>query len=229
MINRLTSGAPAEVCGDFWRRALTIAVASARLASRGKETPRDEAYVAGLLADVGVLVLMQVETEAYGALYRRYVHGTDLVEAEQREFGLTHPEVGERLLSRWRLPPSITEAVARHHASACGAEPVVRLVQAGDYMAHALWVPNSPRLGDIQAFLRREFAIHLDEFITFAVECQRDVQAQAELFRVNPRGMVDSSALRARAERQFREEALEIAIDWESTTSALEQNVPSDR
>jgi hypothetical protein len=203
-----------------------MAVAAVRLAARRKEIPRDEAYAAGLLADVGVLVLLQVETEAYGALYRRYIHGPELVEAEQREFGLTHAEVGCRLLSLWRLPDSITGPVARHHDRPSGSDPLDLIVQAGDQMAHALWVPNSPRLGEIQTFFRREFEINLDEFITLAVECQRDVQSQADVFRVNTRGMVDCAVLKARAQKQFHEEALEIALDWESTASALQQGIP---
>jgi hypothetical protein len=96
-------------------------------------------------------------------------------------------------------------------------------------MANALWVPNSPRLGEIQAFYRRELEIFLDEFITLAVECQRDVQSQADVFHVNTRGMVDCSLLKARAQQQFQHEALEIALDWESTASALEQSFPTGR
>jgi hypothetical protein len=84
-------------------------------------------------------------------------------------------------------------------------------------------------LGEIQTFLRRELGVNLDEFISLAVDCQRDVHSQAETFRVNPRGMVDCAALKVRAEKQFREEALEIALDWESAASALEQSIPNSR
>jgi HD-like signal output (HDOD) protein len=226
LVCRLTKGAPAEACSDYWRRALTMAATASRLAAHEERLARDEAYAAGLLADLGVLVLMQVETERYARLYKQQLHGPELIEAESKEFGVTHPELGERLLCRWNLPPAITNAVARHHA-APSSEPISRLVYAGNQLADALWTPQTPRLAVIQKFFRREFRLDLDGFIDLAIECKTDIQSQAEIFRVDLHGSIDCEALRAHAQRQYKAEALEISLDCDSTTSVLEQALGS--
>lgn len=227
LVARLTTGAPAEICNDYWRRALTMAAAASKLAPR-REMPRDEAYAAGLIADVGVLVILQVETSRYTNTYRKHVHGPRLLEAEADEFGFSHPEVGARLLSRWKLPDSMIEAAGQHHEPPARGNPALLLVQAGDRLADALWTPRSPHLPQTRQFFRQELELDLDGLITLANDCQRDVQAQAEVFGVRlPKG-VDCESLQTRAQQLFRSEAVEIALDWESTTSALAQGVGTD-
>jgi HD-like signal output (HDOD) protein len=225
LVSRLTKGAPAAVCADYWRRALTIAAGAARLGAADRTARRDEAYSAGLLADLGVLVLTQVETARYAPLYQQHVHGPELVAAEEEKFGAGHPQVGERLLRRWNLPEAITDAVAQHHDAHHEPDSLCRLVYAGDLLADALWTPQTPRIGEIQKFFRAEFEIDLDGFIALAVECKRDILAQAEIFCVDLQGSIDCDAIRAHALRQYKAEALEVALDWDSTTSVLEQDL----
>jgi HD-like signal output (HDOD) protein len=223
LVDRLTKGAPAEVCSDYWRRALTMAATASRLASRCDGVARDEAYAAGLVADLGVLVFTQAETTRYARLYLQHPHGPELVAAETKEFGAAHPELGARLLGRWSLPESITEAVGGHHDNDPGDEPISRLVFAGDQLADALWNPQTPRLAAIRQFFRREFQLDLDGFIALAVDCKRDILSQAEIFCVDLQGSIDCEALQAHAQRQYKAEALEVSMDWDSTASVLQQ------
>ncbi len=219
LVDRLTQGAPAEVCGDFWRRALTMAVAASRLCAAQEEVPPDEVYSAGLLADLGVLVFAQADTDRYIPLYAQRGHQRGLVEAEQRHFGFDHGALGARLLCQWNLPESLTHAVA-HHYDACAAGGLLdRAVVAGDMMADVLWTPKTPRLPVARRFLESQFDLDLDAFISLASACQGDVTNSAELFEVELAGGIDCRTLRLQALRRHRAAAMETALDFDSLTA----------
>lgn len=101
----------------FWRRALTTGSVACRLADTVAPQIRDASFVAGTLADVGVLVLGRALPDRYRALGARYA-GDDpdaWVEAENLTMGLTHADVTAAVLDEWKLPPLIVEGVRHHH------------------------------------------------------------------------------------------------------------------
>jgi HD-like signal output (HDOD) protein len=100
----------------YWRRSLTTAVLSARLIDALAPELREEAFVAGLLADIGVVILGDAMPEQYGPIAEQYRPGgqMDLAAAEQATISATHAEVSGLVLEHWRLPENICEAVQWH-------------------------------------------------------------------------------------------------------------------
>jgi HD-like signal output (HDOD) protein/ActR/RegA family two-component response regulator len=97
------------------RRSLSIARAAASMA----KLPEDAsvAYMAGLLCDVGQLVLVGTAPERlYVTQAEALQAGIPAHAAEHATFGATHAELGAYLLGLWGLPFQIVEAVANHHA-----------------------------------------------------------------------------------------------------------------
>ena len=117
LLKQLAKDTPALVYQDFWRRSLTMASVGSRLATRQRRTTSGEAYSAGLLADIGMLLLAQVETRGYVKLYEQVGHSHCCCESERERYGFHHGQLGARLLHRWNLPLPLTEAV-------CGAPHV---------------------------------------------------------------------------------------------------------
>ena len=116
----LTKGTPASLLDSYARRAVLVASAASRLARLARLTSSvapDEAYTAGLLADVGVLIFAQYQPKIYLPAYESCLHGGELVAAERDLFDLAHPELGARFLGRWGLPAAVVAAVAEHHAT----------------------------------------------------------------------------------------------------------------
>jgi len=103
----------------FWRRSLRTAVAAraiARTASSSGFYFEDEAYMAGLLHDLGLLVLDQYFPDVYERLHVALGAGdAGNADVERDELGIDHGEIGGRLLERWDIPQLLVESVMWHN------------------------------------------------------------------------------------------------------------------
>ncbi len=91
------------------------AAAACKALAGGRATP-DDAWLAGLLHDIGYWIMVQECPKALAsALKLSRAEGVSLVDCERRIIGATHAEIGAYLLGLWGLPYSIVEAVALHH------------------------------------------------------------------------------------------------------------------
>ncbi len=95
-----------------------LAAAACKAVAGGRASP-DDAWLAGLLHDIGYWILVQeCPDELEEALELARDRHLPLVECERLTTGATHAEIGAYLLGLWGLPYSIVEAVALHHAPA---------------------------------------------------------------------------------------------------------------
>lgn len=99
----------------FWRHSLEVAIAS-RLVADAIRYPRpEEAFVSGLLHDLGLLVLEKSFEDKFATVWKQAPSGEELVELEENTWGTNHARVGQFLLEQWKIPASICEAVGQHH------------------------------------------------------------------------------------------------------------------
>ncbi|MEX0140220.1 hypothetical protein D3C87_987590 [compost metagenome] len=100
----------------FWRHSLATAVAARLLAPHLRVNP-ETAFTAGLLHDLGTLVLV-TRFPAEHALVRSYrqAHDCQMADAELAVIGIDHAQVGSALAAYWKFPEAIQQAVADHHA-----------------------------------------------------------------------------------------------------------------
>lgn len=101
-----------------WKHSMATGLIAQKI-SRMQKADRafvDEAYVAGMLHDIGKVMLAASLPDQYeGAVNLAAEQKLTLVEAERETFGVTHAQVGAYLLGLWGLPITIVEAVAFHH------------------------------------------------------------------------------------------------------------------
>lgn len=103
-------------CGrKMWEHSIRCAVGSQLLAKSLGEEQVDEAFVMGLLHDVGRTVLEIYNKDAVNEVNRLISLGADNLVAERMMFGFTHTEIGGELVKKWKLPVLIEEAVKFHH------------------------------------------------------------------------------------------------------------------
>ncbi|MEG2961623.1 MAG: HDOD domain-containing protein [Janthinobacterium sp.] len=100
----------------FWRHSLATAIAARLLAPHLGVNP-ETAFTAGLLHDLGTLVLV-TRFPAEHALVRSYrqAHDCQMADAELAVIGIDHAQVGSALAAYWKFPATIQQAVADHHA-----------------------------------------------------------------------------------------------------------------
>lgn len=101
---------------SFWRHSLVVAYSCRALARQIGLREEDTAYCAGLLHDIGKIVLESCGTIAYSEMCDQIgAPPRDPVEQETRLLGLSHDALGGYFCHRWGFPDAITLAVAYHH------------------------------------------------------------------------------------------------------------------
>jgi len=105
------------VRGGLYHHATGTGLVAERLARLTEAAKPGQAYTAGLLHDIGKVVLDQFVAGAAPLFYRRLIEEktSDFTRAEQAVFGTTHTEVGHRLAQRWSFPGSLAAAIRWHH------------------------------------------------------------------------------------------------------------------
>jgi putative nucleotidyltransferase with HDIG domain len=100
----------------FWQHSIGCAVGGKVLAKYIGYPEKEELFVAGLLHDIGKVVLDHFFHEEFKQIIKS-VQEKDILmlEAEKEVLGFTHTEVGQMLAERWDLPLKLVEPIANHH------------------------------------------------------------------------------------------------------------------
>jgi putative nucleotidyltransferase with HDIG domain len=131
---------------QFWRHSLATGLAARLVATSQREASLERFFVAGILHDVGRLVMyIRVPELCLELLERCRNSGELLHRAEMDLFGYDHAEVGGALLRRWKIPARVAEPVERHHSSHRAAQypREASMLHFADIVAHALQIGNS--------------------------------------------------------------------------------------
>lgn len=123
---------------NFWNHSISTAAAAYVLAKHTGYRDPEEAFIAGLLHDLGQLVLILAVPEEFKEVLA--LGPRDMLENEQKIIGLTHNKVGQQLLKHWKLPKPLCDAVRFHHNAKIytGKEdPLVSLVALADTVSCA--------------------------------------------------------------------------------------------
>ena len=107
----------------FWKNSLTTAVIARDIAKQMDYAHVEEAYLAGLLHNVGRLALLATAPKEYAVNFMAR-DDEDLCAVEQRTLQITHSEAGAWLIERWHLDSFLADSVLYHH------EPIARLESA---------------------------------------------------------------------------------------------------
>ena len=110
----------------YWKRSIYAATAAKVIAAKINLVQQEEAFLAALLADIGMLVLDQVIGEKYGEIHARAASHEELVEIERAELQMTHAEIGGILADQWKLPPLLNAPIKFHHDAGAITDPALK-------------------------------------------------------------------------------------------------------
>lgn len=192
-VMKIFQGIPRELTDmeSFWCHSVSCGLVARILATYKREPNVERFFVAGVLHDIGRLIMYtRLPKESAGLLELSRKTGRLPHELEDEVMGVEHAAVGSDLLKSWRLPDSLREMVRFHHkpVSASRFPGETSIVHVADIIAHAMelgssGVPGVPAL-DTAAWDRLEVSPGILADLTKQVDIQ---YAEAvKLIGVNP-------------------------------------------
>ncbi len=222
LVDTLTQGAPRELYDDYWKRSITSATVAFKLAGINKKCDPHDAYTAGLLADLGILLFAHAASKDYCSIYHlAKKNGTCLVSAEREHFSFDHAMLGWKLLADWGFPETILDAVLRHHDRTCSDSPLACAARGGDLMTDVIWTLPSGRVADAMSWLDHNFGVDIDQFTDLALNIRDEIQTEAEVFGVSIAATQDVGALRQNLTEQFETVAMETGQDLDELKAKI--------
>jgi len=119
-VSRTFEGLPNELVSmdNFWKHSLYCALVARILAHRLRKTDPEALFTAGLLHDIGELVIFnRLPKQAKEVLLQVLDSGDEIpvYVAERQTMGFDHAQVGGELARQWNLPPLLQDCIAHHH------------------------------------------------------------------------------------------------------------------
>ncbi len=99
--------------GDLWQHSIAVAGAAREISKNKGSELSEEAYTAGLLADIGKLAFESLLRDV--DLSAPQWQGKSFTDLEENFFGIDHSVLGAELARRWNLPPRLLDAIEHHH------------------------------------------------------------------------------------------------------------------
>jgi putative nucleotidyltransferase with HDIG domain len=184
----LRSQGQAHMLQGFWDHALATAITARLLGCRSGYASGEEAFVAGLVHDIGKLVLASCDPELYARILSEANSSAGLRAREKEAFGLSHALAGKKLAKRWILPPVLVEVIGDHHArervAAGNHLPLLLQIVIGANRFSPLVLEATDGRGALQAarYLQGMFGLNPQEVARLHQDLLREYQELAQFF-----------------------------------------------
>ncbi|MGA3068089.1 MAG: GGDEF domain-containing protein [Tepidisphaeraceae bacterium] len=209
----------------FWRQSLFSAVAARTVAKTVEAKEPEEAFLAGLLSDIGTLAMHR----ALGADYDELLSASEgdqvkLVKLSRERFDLDHAQVGGALAEQWKFPAGLVEPIRQHHAlTQISREPanLIEIVFVGVLCAQVFSAKRPGLLKKAKQELNCRF--NLDDAAVKQILAEVDVQSNelADLFEV----AVGPGRTFQDIEQEARQVLEEISLQSQLQTHRVQQQM----
>jgi putative nucleotidyltransferase with HDIG domain len=178
---------------ELWKHALACAVSTEMLAERSYPQLKSEAFVAGLLHDIGYVVLQTYLPAEFEKIQReRKKSDSGSMEVEQELLNLDHTLVGKWLAQRWNLPQDLVDVIWLHHhpyeslASLGVNKELICLVMLADHLVHETLAdrPGYYHLNTRYQGLLRALSLSMEEIEAVKAQMGKRFAERAEIFQL---------------------------------------------
>jgi len=174
----------------FWKRSIYSAVAARLIARKIDLLQQEEAFLAGLLADIGILCLHRVVGNEYDELYAKSAGDHQaLIELTRAQFDVDHVAVGGMLAEHWQLPPVLTEPIA-FRTDPAQADPqlktLVEVVHAALIVGNVFASDNPAcHILSVRKEMSERFKFSPPDIEAILIEIGTSTREAAKLFELN--------------------------------------------
>ena len=190
---------------DYWRRSILCALAARELCQGPLIGLREEAFLAGLLQDIGMLALAQSLGPQYGKILEAAKGDHQrLIALEREAFGGDHAQIGAWLLERWRVPTVLARVVLASHG---GPEESPEAAEQEQMLAALVSLSGhfaDQCMGDPEQCATRLFA---------AVAANPDLAASIDIQAVNSRLLEQAPHIAPLFDVRLDASQMELALD----------------
>jgi HD-like signal output (HDOD) protein len=213
----LYAGVSAEVLRWYWRRTLTKAVSARQLCQTLWRKPGDDAFLIGLLQDLGMLLLIQSVGSAYQDFVQRVRSmGKDLIGLERQVMGFDHTALTARLLKHWRLPEAIVQWISweeiDQRLQASGGQPPVlaQVIHLAEGLARVLADRQPESLNEVLRAGAQYRGLTHSQLEQIVADLESKVAQLAEVLHLDLPPTEDYRAILLEAHRRLSEAAAEV-------------------
>ncbi len=143
---------------ELWKHSIAVATAARLLAQRVPGVEPSDAFLGGMMHDIGIVIELQACRDAFGDTIAAVASNPTLsfCDAERQHIGVSHEEFGAALCVAWRFPQLLQRVTGYHHrplALPTGFCPVTAIVHVADHLAAQLAIGYSRTVdaGEIDA------------------------------------------------------------------------------
>jgi len=133
----------------FWRHSISVGTCARILAAYRHEQNIEKFFTAGLLHDIGKLILFVEAPKYVNEVIQKCREKNELMHKGEKEvLGFDHAKLGAMLLKKWRLPEDVVSAVYYHHMPTVSSGYIIEpsLVHIADIITHALQFGSSAEI-----------------------------------------------------------------------------------
>lgn len=170
----------------FWQHSIACAVCAKSIAAKVLPASSEDAFVAGLLHDLGKVIADQLicrqgeYAEVIEAMGRA---GSDIIDIEQDLVGIDHASIGKYLMERWNLPGHLGKAVGYHHSLVditddLPTKQLCSIIHVADMISNHLGIGMNPaQTGFIDPSLLRQLNITSQDIQDISISLKDNISA----------------------------------------------------
>lgn len=172
----------------YWRRSLASATCARRLGTVIRMRAKEELFLAGLLQDIGMLVIDKMDPNFYRSVNVDQRDHAAVVAGEREQLGADHADVGSWILQKWGFPEYLIAAVLYSHSDAAPSEArdmrqLMQCIQLAGRVVDAIENPSEQsNLQVVAGLVKERLGVGEDTFRDMLLQLNEDLSEAQDLF-----------------------------------------------
>jgi len=173
----------------LWLHSAAVAICSQLIAERIFQQNSENAFLCGLIHDIGMIIEDQLEPELFMMACNAYKSGEkSIIQYEKEHIGTDHAKVGFQLARDWKLPLSVLNGIQQHHLNNNKIKPeeLTGIIQIADYLIYRQNVtPIEGMQGNLSQTLLLHMRKNIQEYKAIALDLPEELAKAEELYSLD--------------------------------------------